>query len=260
MNAENHGYLVSAIQKNIRSDGRKCDETRETKIEYGVVATAEGSAKVTIGDTVVIAGVKMSIDKPYADTPESGNFMVNVELLPLSNPKFEAGAPSIQAIELARVTDRAIRESKAIDSKKLCIEPGKYVWGVLVDICTINDAGGLFDACALAAMAAIKDAKFPETFEENGELKVDYKKHTKNALPLDREPISVTVFKVGGELLVDPLSIEEDIAEARLTIAMIEDGTLCALQKGGEGTFTVTEVEQMVDLATKTASNLRKQL
>jgi len=57
----------------------------------------EGSALVKIGDTEVIAGVKMSIDKPYEDTPDQGNLIVNVELLPLASPTFEPGPPDENA-------------------------------------------------------------------------------------------------------------------------------------------------------------------
>ena len=54
-------HLVENLKKGVRKYGRKNDEFREVTIERGVTKTAEGSAKVTIGDTVVIAGVKLSI-------------------------------------------------------------------------------------------------------------------------------------------------------------------------------------------------------
>ena len=122
----------------------------------------------------MITGVKMAIETPYPDTPDSGNLMVGAELSPMASPEFESGPPSIQAIELARVVDRGIRESKAIDFDKLCIEKGEKVWSVMIDLTPINDAGNLFDVAALSALAAIKNAKFPKLeelywklFEEN---------------------------------------------------------------------------------------------
>lgn len=260
MNEDNRKHLTNAIKQQIRPDGRKNDEYRKVTIEPGLIASAEGSAKVTIGDTIVIAGVKMSLDTPYPDTPDQGNFMVNVELLPASSPEFESGPPSIVAIELARVTDRGIRESKAMDVKKLCIEPGKKVWGVLVDICTINAAGNLFDACSIATIAALKDAKFPATVKENDNLIVNYKKKTNDSLPLAKLPLGITICKVGDELIVDPISDEEKVVDARLTVASIEDGTLCALQKGGAGTLSSDEIEKMLTLGIKKAQEIRKQL
>lgn len=251
---------IKAIEKGVRVDGRKPKDYRELNIETGVVETAEGSARVSIGDTQVIAGVKFSIEKPYADTPDQGNFMVNVELLPLSNPAFETGAPSIQAIEIARVTDRCIRESKAIDVKKLCIEPGSAVWGVIVDICTINDAGSLLDACAIAALAALKSAKFPEIVEENGERKIDYKHLTEEQLKLEKVPLGITVYRMGAEYIVDPVPTEEQAADARLTVGSLDDGTLCSLQKGGNGGLSIEDVDAMVSLSIATADMIRKKL
>jgi len=229
-------------------------------IETGVSKNAEGSAKVSIGDTVVIAGVKMSFDNPYSDTPDQGNLMINVELLPLSNPEFEPGPPTIQSIELARVTDRGIRESKAIDLKKLCVKPGEKVWGVIVDICTINDAGNLFDACSIASIAALKDAKFPEVKEEGDVMTVNYKKRSDKSVPIDKIPINVTVYKIGDTFVVDPLTTEEQAADTRLSVASMDDGTLCALQKGGEGELTVDEIDQMLTLGIAKAKEIREKL
>src|SRR3990172_2219494 len=112
--------LLKYLNKGLHFDGRKLTEYRDVSVEYGVSKSAEGSARVRIGRTEVIAGVKLSVEKPYPDTPDSGNLMVNAELLAMSNPAFETGPPGDQAIEIARVVDRGIRESKAIDVKKLC--------------------------------------------------------------------------------------------------------------------------------------------
>src|SRR3989338_2831807 len=130
--------------QNKRLDNRTLLEYREPiNIELNISFTAEGSARVRIGDTVVIAGVKLAMEKPYNDTADEGGIMVNAELLPLSSSEYEPGPPGIDAIELARVIDRGIRESKALDLKKLCIVPGEKAWFVTIDIITVNDAGNL---------------------------------------------------------------------------------------------------------------------
>lgn len=184
-------HILELLEKGCREDGRKFEEYRKIKVEKGVIPrTAEGSARVKIGNTEVIAGVKMDIGKPYPDTEDQGSIMVNMELLPLASPEFESGPPSIGSIELSRVTDRAIRESKALNLKKLCIKKAEESWNVFIDIYPINDDGNLFDACALAAIAALKEAKIPAY--KNG--KIDYK-IKKDKLPLDGTPLSCTVRK-----------------------------------------------------------------
>jgi len=254
MNDESRQHVINSLRENIRIDGRTREAYREISIETGFTKNAEGSAKVKIGDTEVMAGVKLSVESPYGDTPDQGNLMVNVELLPLSNPEFESGPPSIDAIELARVVDRGIRESKAIDVKKLCIKPGEKVWMVSIDICSINDDGNLFDASALAAVAAIRDAKFPEF---DGKT-LDYKKLTKNKLPLTKVPVTVTVWKIGDNLIIDPLKEEEKASSARITVASTEDGNLCAMQKGGDAALSMEELKKMIELGLSKASELRK--
>lgn len=242
-----------------RLDGRALTDYRQPiKIETAISWTAEGSAKVQIGDTVVMAGVKLAIEKPYNDTPDEGGIMVNAELLPLSNPEYEPGPPGIKAIEVARVTDRGIREAKAVDLKKLCLIPGEKAWFITIDIITINDAGNLFDAASLAAMAVLKSAKFPVVDETTGAI--DYKHKTSQHLPLLKEPLGVTVYKVNRSLFVDPSSEEEFACEARLTVSSDEKGTISALQKGGSTPLAIADIDKMLDLALEKAKFLRKEL
>jgi len=249
-------HLIKALDKNVRTDGRKCLDYRKISIETGVCKNAEGSSRVKFGDAEVIAGVKLEINEPYPDSPDEGSIMVGVELTPLANPEFELGRPGIDSIELARVTDRGIRESGAINLKKLCIKKGELCWMVIIDVIPINADGNLFDMAALAAMAALKDAKLPELVDG----KIEYDKLTKNALPLEKEPISITVRKIGNHYLVDPTEDEEAMTESRLTVAVGKDGTIHAMQKGEVKTISKEDVAQFVKIAKEKAKELRKYL
>ncbi|MBI3035864.1 exosome complex protein Rrp42 [Candidatus Woesearchaeota archaeon] len=257
MHRELRSHIISLLAAGIRLDGRKLAEYREPiEVENNIVKTAEGSARVKIGDTEVIVGIKLEVGEPYPDTPDEGTIIVGAELLPLSNPDFELGPPGIQAIELARVVDRGIRESKALDFKKLCIEKGEKIWMVIIDICPINDAGNLFDAASLAALAALKNTRYPSF---DGE-KVDYKVKTDKKLALEKMPIAVTVIKIGDKFIVDPDTEEEKAIDSRLTVSSIEDGTLCALQKGGDFPLTMEDIDKMLDIGIEKAKELRKYL
>lgn len=248
-------YVDFLLNKNLRADGRKFDEYRKPiKIEYGISSkSAEGSARVIIGETEVVAGVKLAVDTPYPDTPDEGTIMVNVELLPLSNPDFELGQPGIDAIELSRVVDRGIREAKAVDFKKLCIKKGEKSWIVFIDIYPINDAGNLFDAANLAALAALKDTKYPRYEDE----KVIYER-TNKPLELENLPIGCTLFKIGDKVLIDTTKEEESAADARLTVVTLEDGSISAMQKGGEEPITPEEILKMIDISIDKGKELRK--
>ena len=82
----------------MRFDGRKLDEYRELNIETGVSKNAEGSARVKLGKTEVLVGIKMGLGEPYPDSPDKGNMMVTVELLPLSSLKYELVPPIFYSI------------------------------------------------------------------------------------------------------------------------------------------------------------------
>ena len=253
-------YVIGLAEKNMREDGRDFLSYRKPiKIEYGVSSkSAEGSARVTMGETEVVAGVKLEVGEPFSDTPDEGVLMVGTELLPLSNPDFESGPPGIESIELARIIDRGIRESGAIDFTKLCIKKGEKVWLVFLDIYPLNDAGNLFDASALAALAALKDAKFPEY--DAKENNVNYEKKTTKSLSLTDLPLLVTVYKIKNKYFVDPTIDEMQSYESRLSVATLQDGTVCAMQKGGESTLTAQDIGAMIEIATEKAKALRKLL
>lgn len=256
MNKEKRDHIIHYLNSGVRYDGRKKEEYRKIEVETGIIRTAEGSARVKIGETEVLAGVKFEVGKPYPDTPDEGTMMVNSELIPLSSPEFEAGPPRIESIELSRVVDRGIRESGAIDYKKLCIKPGELSWTIVVDIVPVNADGNLFDASSLAVMLAIKDAKFPEIDGEN----VDYKHLTKKTIPLLEEPVSITVLKIGDHYVVDPIVDEEKVLDARLTVATLKDETICAMQKGGELALSTEDIKNMIEISIKKAKEIRKYL
>ncbi|MBR9691121.1 exosome complex protein Rrp42 [Candidatus Woesearchaeota archaeon] len=248
--------ILRYMDENQRFDGRKLDQLRPIEIEYDVIKTAEGSARVKMGGTEVIAGIKLEIGSPFPDTPDNGALMVGVELLPLASPEFEKGPPSIDSIEMSRVVDRGIRESEAIDTKKLCITKGEKVWMVMVDICPINDDGNMLDVSGLAAIAALKVTKFPEFDGES----IDYKKPRKKQLPISKVPIPITVYKVADKLFVDPVAEEQKEYDGRLTVTSTEKGMLCAMQKGGDEPLSADDVDDMVKIAVKKADEIRKKL
>ena len=259
MNAELRTHIISLLDKGTRLDGRgPLDYRKPIKVEYDVSNSAEGSAQITIGETIVMTGIKMSLETPYPDTPDAGNLMVGAELLPMSNPEFETGPPGIQAIEIGRVVDRGIRESKLIDTKKLCIEKGEKVWTVFIDIYSINDDGNLMDAAGIGAISALKDATIPKY--DKKEEKIIYGEKTKEKIPLSKHvPISITVHKIGKNFLVDPTREEEDISETRITVGS-SDGIISSVQKGEESSLKKEELDKALDMCEKIERDVFKKI
>ncbi|MBS3815318.1 MAG: exosome complex protein Rrp42 [Hadesarchaea archaeon] len=241
-------YIVDLAQQDKRADARDLNQYRDISIEKGWAGNAEGSALVKIGNTQVLAGVKISKGTPYPDRPESGVLITTAELVPIAHPTFEAGPPDKATVELARVTDRAIRESEMIDLEKLGIEPEEEVWMVYVDIYILDHDGNLMDASALASIAALWDVEIPSDFED----------WTLPEFPVSKKPISTTFAKIDGKLMADPNFDEESVMDARITISTLENGDICAMQKGGTGTFSKEELNQARKWAKTKSEELRK--
>lgn len=240
-----------------RLDNRAPDQYREITLEKNVVTSAEGSARVTLGNTKVVAGVKINVGTPFSDTPDEGVLMVGAEFLPLASPEFEPGPPGEDAIELARVVDRAIRESKIMDMKKLCITPGEKVWMLYVDINIMDDDGNLIDAASLAVMAALTVAKIPR-LDESGDVVAG--ERTDEGLPLAGRALSTTFVKLGKTIFADPSLPEFEALDARLTVGTFErDGKtmLSSLQKGGTEGFTPEEIDRIIGMAIRKGDELR---
>ncbi|MBI5347692.1 MAG: exosome complex protein Rrp42 [Candidatus Aenigmarchaeota archaeon] len=253
--------IKNIVMKGKRLDKRAFDEYRKIAIESGVISSAEGSARVRIGDTEVVAGVKMDIGEPYPDSKDAGVLTVNAEFLPLASEEFESGPPREDSIELARVVDRAIRESKCIDFKKLCIEEGKKVWMVFVDISVIDHDGNLIDAAGLASVQALASARMPKLIKNKDSYEVDYENRSKEKLPMSGIPVSTTFVKIGGQIMADPLLSEELAMDARLTVGTFDSNgkiRFCSMQKGGNGGFTEDEIAAILDMAEEKGEELRK--
>lgn len=249
-------YIQDLAMKGKRMDGRGIEDFRKIEIETGLIENAEGSARVRMGKTEVIAGVKLDIGEPFPDRQGEGVLMAGAEFSPLASPDFETGPPREDSIELARVVDRGIRESKMLDMKKLCIKEGEKVWMVFVDIQIINHDGNLIDCASLASVAALLTAKMPKVEGD----KVDYGTKTSKGLPITCKPVAVTFWKVADKLLVDASVEEEEAAGTRLTVTTKDSGNICAMQKGGREALSVEEIEKAFDASVAKGKEMRKLL
>jgi exosome complex component RRP42 len=249
----NKKQIETLLENGKRSDNRTPFDFRDIKIEKNISKNAEGSARVKIGKTEVIVGVKLGVQEPYPDHEDEGTMMTTMEYNPACGERYESGPPKINAIETARVVDRGIRESGFIDWKKLCIKEGEKVWSIFIDIYAINDDGNVLDASAIGALVALKLARFPVYNEETE--KIVFGDFTDTLLPLtEKIPFSMTFYKIGNSLLIDSNRDEEDTADARLTLAIskpAKEHIINAMQKGGIIPLSGEDLKKIVEQAEK---------
>lgn len=238
--------MLEALSRGKRLDGRNFESYRNFEIEVGIIDKANGSAKVKLGNTEVLAGVKVETGEPFEGLENKGALIMSAEVLPTASSHVEPGPPDEEAIELSRVVDRGVRESKMLDLDKLALIPGKIVYTIFVDCSIINSDGNLLDATSYAVVAALLTCKLP-IFEVQNDKVVD----TGNIMPppITTIPISVTAVKIGDSVLLDPTMEEEACMDARLTITSESDGNIVAAQKGYTGPFTMNQILRSVEIA-----------
>jgi len=260
-----HGTFVDQLKKNKildfieqgkRVDGRALDEPRPLKIETGVIPKANGSARVFLGNTEVVTGIKVQPDRPFPDMGDKGIFICTAEILPLAHPDIETGPPGPAVIELARVVDRGIRESGMIDLSQLVLKKDKSVIGIFSDNSIIDVDGNLFDACSYATTAAILTTKIPK-WEMQDETPVLVEGGETDA-PITTIPVSVTMGRIGEHIIVDPNGDEWDSMDARITITTNSDGNICALQKGGKHGFTQEQLIKCGEISVSVGAKIRE--
>jgi exosome complex component RRP42 len=263
MSAVKKNYVVETIRKaqmlellaqGRRLDGRGADEHRPITIKTNVIQKANGSALVTLGKTQVLAGIKVATGTPFPDTPDKGIIVVNAEILPMSSPYAEAGPPRPEAVELARVVDRGVRESEMVDVEQLVISPGKTVYAVFADVNVMNADGNLFDAVSYAVVSALKTANMKKYV-----IKDDKPVATEETMkvPVNKTPVSVTMARIGDSLLVDPDSEEEAAMDVRITLTTDEEGHIVAGQKGEPAAITPEMVLLAADTSLKVGKEIR---
>ncbi|MDI1496118.1 MAG: RNA-binding protein [Cenarchaeum symbiont of Oopsacas minuta] len=247
--------IIELLEQDKRIDGRSLEEQRKLVLETNVIPKANGSARVLLGKTHVVSGVKIQPDRPFPDTGDRGVFICTAEILPIAHHTAEPGPPNETVIELARVVDRGIRESKAIDITKLVIKKDVSVVGVFADNSVIDHDGNLFDACSYASTCAILSSNMPkwEMVDDRPQLV----KGTSELTPVQTIPVSITMARIKDHILVDPNGDEWESMDARVTITTNSDGNICAMQKGGTGGFTQKQLELCADTSIKVGTRVR---
>ncbi|KAF7088970.1 hypothetical protein CFC21_092036 [Triticum aestivum] len=256
-------FIEQALQSDLRVDGRRPFDFRKLKIAFG---REDGSAEVELGETRVMGYVTAQLVQPYKDRPNEGTLAIFTEFSPMADPAFEPGRPGEAAIELGRVIDRGLRESRAVDMESLCVVAGKHVWSVRVDLHVLDNEGNLIDAANIAALAALSTFRRPECTVggDDGQQVTVHDSEVRDPLPLTIHhlPIAVTFayFGDGNIMVIDPTYKEEAVMGGRMTATINSNGDVCAIQKaGGEGVMS-SVIMQCLRIASVKAADITSKI
>ena len=177
----------------LRPDGRRPATCRPATLALGALSrgAAAGSALVRLGSgsgggggggqggggggsTAALAGVRLEVMCPTDAAPDRGGLAVAVEFAPLASPAgdasrgADAAAAAVVAERLRELllgggggSDGGESGDGLLDTRQLCIDPGRAAWAAYLDVVVLDAGGSAADACALAALAALRHLRFP---------------------------------------------------------------------------------------------------
>ncbi|KZV56470.1 hypothetical protein F511_08368 [Dorcoceras hygrometricum] len=239
MTRNEKNFIESALLSDLRIDGRGPFDYRNVAIKFG---REDGSSEVQLGQTRVMGFVTSQLVQPYRDRPNEGTLSIYTEFSPMADPSFEIGRPGEYAVELGRIVDRGLRESRAVDTESLCVVAGKWVWSIRIDLHILDNGGNLVDAANIAALAALLTFRRPECTlgGDNEQEVIIHSPEVREPLPLivHHLPVAITFAFIGIEsiVIIDPSNFEEAVMGGKLTATLNTNGDVCAIQKaGGEG-------------------------
>ncbi|KAK9767902.1 hypothetical protein K7432_001882 [Basidiobolus ranarum] len=252
-------YFRKFLSQNIRPDGRGLSSYRQTKVTPGAIGTADGSALVRIGETSVLCGIKAEVAEPKISSPNEGFVVPNVELPPLCSSQFKPGPPSEKAQVLSDNINNLFHSCKIMPLEQLCIEKGKAVWVLYVDIVCLNYDGNIFDAALIAFIAALKNVKLPKVTYSSEEGSVTATREEEIQLNLNHVlyPATFGIFD-GERVIADPNHTEESLVDTLVTITLDDTGKLATMWKDGGIPCTKEQLQELIESAKLRAKQVQE--
>mmetsp|Transcript_2476 Transcript_2476/g.10755 ORF Transcript_2476/g.10755 Transcript_2476/m.10755 type:complete len:366 (+) Transcript_2476:552-1649(+) len=217
--------------------------------------------------TRALACVEVEHTQPHPDRPSEGMVNFQVEYSPAANQdrafEFLMGSASDQDPLLTREVERAIRDSRALDTEALCIIANKLVWSLKVVITILDNCGNVSDVAQIAAIAALKHARRPDFTISGREVTIHPVTHREAVpLPINFMPIMTTfaLFDSGAVVLIDPSAQEEAAMDGKVAVVMNEHKEICGIRKPGGVCIEKELLVQMVKMAGARTLKLKKEL
>lgn len=241
-NSENK-FILEALRQNFRLDGRSFDQFRDVGVNFG---QEYGDVTITMGKTKVQCRISCQIAQPYEDRPFEGLFLISTETSPMAGPQFENGnSTGEDEVLCARIIEKAVRRSSALDIEGLCIVAGSKCWAIRADVHFLDCDGGFIDASCIAVMTALLHFKKPDITVLGDRVTVH---------PADeREPVPLGILHIPICVtfsFFNPQGTEENIkGDSNAEIAIIDANLQEELLRDGTLTVTLNKNREVVQVS-----------
>ncbi|OXB65965.1 hypothetical protein ASZ78_002713 [Callipepla squamata] len=277
-------YIIHGVQEDLRVDGRGCEDYRCAEVETDVVSNTSGSARVKLGHTDVLVGVKAEMGAPKLEKPDEGYLEFFVDCSASATPEFEGRGGEELGTEIASTLYRVFSSEGTLDLKSLCINPREHCWVLYVDVLRffffffpphfLECGGNLFDTISIAVKAAlfntsgtthnsvfrIPKVRVMEDEEGSKEIELSDDPYDCIRLNVDDVPCIVTLSKIGYRHVVDATLQEEACSLASLLIAITSKGALTCMKKIGKGSLDPESIFEMMETGNKVGKSLHASL
>ena len=263
-------FYKAHVEKGLRPDGRgNLISFRPVSITANSIASADGSSIVKQGGTVVLCGVKLELAEPKSERPDEGYVVPNLELPSLCHSQFKPGPPPAMAQVASCFINEVIQNSGLINPKDLCVEAGKLVWVIYIDLTCLNLDGNILDVCIKSLVTALRTVRVPHVVikkeeDEEEQISVDADKRSPLKLPESLPYCCTIAIFENDKLLVDPTEEEENYSMATITIVIqlsskaSSQPSICHMYKPGGVSISKETLQSCIGLAKKQAKQIKK--
>lgn len=217
------------IVKGKRLDGRKPDEIRKIEMKVGVIPNANGSAQVSFGNTVAIAGVygPRPLFPKHKQKSDTAVLQCRYNMTPFSVEERKRPGPSRRATEISKVT-------------RLALEPVLFLEDypeTAVDVYVeIIQADGSTRVTGInAASLALADA----------------------GVPMRDLVVALSGGKIDDTMIIDLCGKEDNYSEADIPVAFLPKKKRITLVQM-DGRLTAKEVKEIIKNILKAGQEVYK--
>ncbi|PON35836.1 Polyribonucleotide nucleotidyltransferase [Trema orientale] len=264
-------FIHGGIAQDLRSDGRKRLTYRPIYVETGVIPQANGSARVRMGGTDVIATVKAELGRPSQLQPDKGKVSIHIDCSSTAEPVFEGRGGEELSTELSVSLQRSLLGGKSgsgagIDLSSLVVVEGKICWDLYIDGLVVCSDGNLLDALGAAIKAALSNTGIPRVqvassaSGDEDQPEVDISDEEFLQFDTSGVPVIVTLTKVGKHYIADATAEEESQMSSAVSISVNRKGHICGLTKRGGAGLDPSIILDMISVAKHVSEKLMNKL
>ncbi|MBN3325923.1 EXOS7 protein, partial [Atractosteus spatula] len=258
-------YIVHGVRDDLRVDGRGCEDYRHMEIETDVVSNTDGSARVKLGYSDILVGIKAEIGRPRPMVPDEGFLEFFVDCSANATPEFEGRGGEDLGTEISNTLYKVFNNRHSVDLRALCISPKEHCWILYVDVLLLQCDGNLYDAISVAVKAALFNTRIPrvqisEDDEGTKEIELSDDPYDCMRLSVENVPCIVTLCKVGQRHIVDATLQEKACSKACLLLSVTSRGTVTCVRKIGGGSLDPESIFEMTETGKRVGKALQSPL